>query len=283
MKKTFLLLLSAILFSSSALAISAKQALIQNAINKHEKNILAAMKKKNASQDEIFETYVLAANEMKAYSAFKFARQFYYKAIDLDGVTVDKSRLFFSLINMDLLEGKSGKDSYDELIHYQKKHKVKDRKFVNLTAHYYKVLINQKLSSEVLSKTELQEIEKDFTYFTPLKWNDIQIHVSRKDFKKALELLSTMDMNRAPINQKIISDLVTVKTEEKSNKTNPLLCEPQFKKYPGSQSASYTMKLCKILLDDRFGKGFNPSDVEKLAKLIEQKAPTQKFLLDALK
>ncbi len=282
MRKSNLLIIL-LFFSTSVFAVSAKQAIIQNAINKHEKKILETMKKRNAHQDEIFNAYVLAANEMKAYSAFKFARQFYYKAIDLEGVTEDKSRLFFSLINMDLMEGKSGKKDFDELVEYQKKHKVADRLFVNITTLYYKVLISKKLSKEVLSEKELKSIQKDFTYVTPLKWNDIHILVGRKNFKDALKLVSTMDMNRAHINQKIISDLITVKTEEKKNKENPLLCEPQFKKFPGSQSASYTMKLCKILLDERFGKGMNPSDVDKLAKLINKKAPTQKFLLDALK
>jgi hypothetical protein len=43
------------------------------------------------------------------------------------------------------------------------------------------------------------------------------------------------------------------------------------------------MKMCKILLDERYGKGLNPIDVDKLAKLNDKKAPTQKFMLDALR
>lgn len=281
MKKALLVLL--LLLSTTAFALSAKQAMIQNAINRHEKNILAALKRKNASQNEIFRTYVLAANEMKAYNSYKFAGQFYYKAIDLEGVTIDKSRLFYSLIDMDLLEGNDGKKHFEELKNYQRKNKKSNTLFNRVTTAYYKVLLSGKTSKEVLTQTQLKEIEKDFKYVTPLKWHDIHTFVQRKEFSRALKLISSMDMNRAPINQKIISDFITVRTEKKSNKSNPLHCEYQFNKYPGSQSKSYTMKLCKILLDERFGKGLNPTDLDKLSQLIEKKAPTQKFLIDALK
>jgi len=280
MKKIFLVLL---FISSTAFALSAKQTMIQSAINRHEKNILAALKRKNASQNEIFRTYVLAANEMKAYNAYKFAGQFYYKAIDLEGVTIDKSRLFYSLIDMDLLQGKDGKKHFEELKNYRSKNKKSNTLFNRVTTAYYQVLLSGKTSSEVLTQSQLKEIEKDFKFVTPLKWHDIHTHVQRKEFSKALKLISTMDMNRAPINQKIISDFITVRTEKKSNKDNPLHCEYQFNKYPGSQNNSYTMKMCKILLDERFGKGLNPSDLDKLSQLIEKKAPTQKFLIDALK
>ncbi|MCO4793140.1 MAG: hypothetical protein KC493_05490 [Bacteriovoracaceae bacterium] len=279
MKKIILFLF----FPTLVMASSADDVIIQKLVDKHEREILQKLKDKNSSQDEVYKTYVIAANELNTNNSFKYARQFYKKALELKGVSFNQTKVYFSLINMDQKEEKSGRASFIELKKYLSNNPKMKNGSVSIGFNYYDVITSGKLSTQVLSKSQVAEIKTDTLFWNPLRWHDISVNLKEKKYKDARTIVSSFDMKMAPINMKIIADLVQVKTENGLKKSAPLMCEKSYERYPDSRENSYSMKLCQILLTLRHGKKIPKGEVGKLEALISKNAPSQKFLIDALK
>lgn len=240
------------------------------------------MNKKKVHPDEVYGLYLRAARELKRNNSIKYAKYFFQKALAYKGVTKNKASVYFSLINMELFENKDARPTLKELNNYLKSNPAMKTKAVVLNVDYYRVITSGEKSEAILSSMELESLEKDQRLWDPLLWHDIAVMVGQKEFKKAQAKIVLFNLEEAPLNQKIVADLLRTKLEPGSVEKRPLYCESSLKKYPESIIGSYTMKLCRILLDIAEKKDRNQNLYSSLQKQISKDFPSEEYLFKAL-
>jgi hypothetical protein len=251
MKKIIFLII--ILISSNTFAENRFGQLNDNVVEFYEKQIIKQLSDKKNSSSIYYKLYMEAAESLMAIGYYKYANKYFKKAITLNNAKLNAFTKV--LVTYKLLDEKKNHQSWVKRAEIF----IKENN------------TNKKSNSYKKYALEKSHFIKKLNGFS---LNDAKYYFLNKKYKKSYSILKKIKLSNAPLSIKVFKDLNSYLVNDNKHK---LLCADQYERYPASPS--YSIKICKVLLNLKSKKKFYKQDITWIDKEIKQNYPEEIYLI----